>query len=117
MMTPREAQAKAEFDRWFEEWLKQLSEARKMVATNYRVDRETATLGEAWPAIKRAEEAYQAFRAALEEVQRGEDQRADTAASEFLMALADAAHDASWAGLVGDARDAFGEARVRRVGA
>lgn len=38
-MTPREAQAKAEYDRWFEEWLQQLREARMNRKPNLRVVR------------------------------------------------------------------------------
>jgi len=84
-------------------------------ATNDRADYETKTLGESWPAIRAAEEAYQAFVTALQAVQKANSDEADLSATEFLMALQDARSDSCWSRIVSDSQDAFTEARVRPI--
>ena len=86
-------------------------------ATNFRDDcsTETRQLGETYPAIQAVEQAYQAFVTALEAVQKSLSQDADECASEFLQAVRDARSDSGWSRIVGDAAEAFAEARVKPV--
>lgn len=85
------------------------------VAKNFRVDRATAELGEAFPEIAVAEEAYNTLRSCLERVQRTGSQEADERATEFLELLTAARADSSWPTLFGEAGDAFAEALVTKI--
>ena len=85
------------------------------VSHNFTCDRETAELGEAFPAAAVAEELYNKLREALQRVQKSGGQEADERASEFLELLAVARNDSSWGKFMVDTEDAFTEAMVRPV--
>ena len=85
------------------------------MATNFNCEPELAELGEAFPEIAAAEEAYNELRRRLERVQRCASQMADTSATRFLVRLNEARHDSSWGEIVGDAEETFSEARAVTV--
>ena len=85
------------------------------MSTNFNCDPDLAELGEAFPEIAAAEEAYNELRRRLERVQRCSSQVADTSATKFLVRLSEARHDSSWGEIIGDAEEAFSEARAVTV--
>lgn len=87
------------------------------VATNFRVDRETAELGEDYEHLATVEAAYRALEATLAHVAcKVRSKRGKAAVAEFIETLDDAAHDASIITTVSLARDAAAESRVVRIG-
>lgn len=86
------------------------------VATSFRCDRETAELGEDYPALVKIERAYRLLERRLERAPATlHAGRAIRVAHELAESLADARHDASLGSTLALAKDAFAEARVVRV--
>lgn len=86
------------------------------VATSFRCDRETAELGEDYPALMKIERAYRLLERRLEQAPATlHAGRAIRAAHELAESLADARHDSSLGSTLALAKDAFAEARVVRI--
>lgn len=90
--------------------------AARYVATSFRCDRETAELGEDYPAIAQIERAYRLLEQRLERALRLlHARRSIDTIMEFAQLLADARHDASFGTTLTLAHDAFAEARVVQI--
>lgn len=87
--------------------------ATRYVATSFRCDRETAELGEDYPALVRVERAYRVLERRLEHALPVlHARRSIEAVMDIAQSLADARHDASFGSTLSLALDAFEEARV-----
>ena len=85
----------------------------RYVATSFRCDRETAELGEDYPALARIERAYRLLEQRLERAQPFlHARRSIESVMDLAQSLADARHDASFGAALSLAQDAFAEARV-----
>lgn len=85
------------------------------VSHSFKCDTKTRELGEAYPVVKIADDAIRQARKCIELLRKTQHAGLRGCADELDLALADVLHDASWAYWVDEARDAYGEARVRPI--
>lgn len=85
------------------------------VSHSYAADRDTRELGEAYQDLRKIERAFRLLERRLARIEPRVHGRAARLVHELAEALAEVRHDASMGAIVDMARDAFGEAMVRKV--